>query len=351
MGHKTIRSKWASFLDCYKTGRTLVTLGNGVLRKPEKMRSWDKKTLDKYLMLEPGGDELSSVARYVFSEDTKPIIRSKQTIETILLLKRFNKYRLPQRMCIAEFEGDRVGARYFVVCYEKTERNMLVQEDSKFPFFTAVFGYYDFDEPGMQSRIKSSSGRPVGGQYAILFPIICEIDNVGREHIMDDDATDEERDCGGVRYRSSPTPWIQIHMDESNPAAPIDEPSLIREFISHAGFAVRGLTAMMQTKGIAQDAITLDDVKKLNKKRAANKNAGLIPAHVYVSLGHTYSKTGQRSANPTGRKQRFHLKSAHTKMQHYGPKNSLVKEIFVEAYLVNESEGGQLVVPTRIVKP
>jgi hypothetical protein len=346
MSHKTIRSKWADFLECYKKGDVMVSMGNNVYRTPGRLRYWYKESLDSFLF----GDEtgLKNIPRYVFSDDTKDIINSRETMETIEILKKFGRYHLPYPVCAAEYDYGNAGVRLFAFVYEKKDKCLLDKATIDFPFYVHMFALYDFSNPELARSLKHKDGTLRSQKFAIIYPLFSEMENIPGEAFANDPTANN---IGGIRYQTQPVPWISLALVESTAQVPFDREAVIKEYTVRAGFAVRALTSLMQTKGIKEDVVSTTDLAKLNKKRASNKTP-LIPEHVYITLGHGYDKAGRKTAGSTttGRKMRFHMRSAHIKRQHYGPKNSLVKDIMVEAYLVNAESGGELYNPQRIVK-
>lgn len=88
--------------------------------------------------------------------------------------------------------------------------------------------------------------------------------------------------------------------------------------------------------------------EKLNKHRKA-KGKPPIKEFTSVYIGRVEDKDGKSHAY-TGRTMPVHMRAGHTRQQHYGKGNALVKTVYIQPVLVNFKQGDEVPVPRRIVK-
>lgn len=88
--------------------------------------------------------------------------------------------------------------------------------------------------------------------------------------------------------------------------------------------------------------------ERLNKNRAA-KGKEPIPGFTYYYIGAVEDKDGKSHAY-TGRSMPVHMRAGHTRRQHYGKGNALVKTVYIQPVLVNFNPGDDVPVPRRVVK-
>jgi hypothetical protein len=237
---------------------------------------------------------------------------------------------------------------------------------SQYPFSVVCFGLLDIAAAYEKSSLKEKLAddgtpmRPIYDQCAVIYPVRAHMENVPGTYEFDDaldrfgnadEITYEKREIGGVTYSMEPVPWIDMSRAEYE-REEVNINHVHGTFVSIGGYAIRALTVMLNTKGIGRERIADADICKLNKRRNA-KRIPTIPAHVYIHIASYTNRKGAQvlvgDRGKTGRKQRFHMRSAHVKQQPYGPGKSLRKEIMVDSYLVNEDEGGDLYNPVRVV--
>jgi hypothetical protein len=100
-------------------------------------------------------------------------------------------------------------------------------------------------------------------------------------------------------------------------------------------FAVSIGLLMLNIQGIEKIPI---DTTIFNRSRIRRGRA-IAPAHSLIHIGSVYDRKMQqhKRGTETGSKMPVHFRTAHTRRQHHGPDNSLVKIIFVPGILVNFS--------------
>lgn len=106
---------------------------------------------------------------------------------------------------------------------------------------------------------------------------------------------------------------------------------------------------LMNMKGIDREE---HSCAPLNKQRA-KKGKPLISDYTYLRIGHVYRADGTRVKYTDGdiRKMPMHVRSAHTRRQHYGKNNEETKIIYVPSVIVNFNPDGEAKKPKpKIVK-
>jgi len=122
-----------------------------------------------------------------------------------------------------------------------------------------------------------------------------------------------------------------------------DSLRLIRESYAQLLFS---LVFARRVKGV--DQAFSPAPAKLNKARAA-KGKPPVTEFTVMRVGHYYDRAGNKHSMPTGRTVRVHMRAGHTRGQHYGPKNSLLKTIYVPPTIVNFDPNVEVPMPKRIV--
>lgn len=89
--------------------------------------------------------------------------------------------------------------------------------------------------------------------------------------------------------------------------------------------------------------------KNLNKARIA-KGKPPIREFTVLRVGHVYDRDGKAHAVGTGRKMPIHMRAGHSRRQHYGKANALVKTIYVPPTIVNFDPNSEVKMPKRILK-
>jgi hypothetical protein len=124
----------------------------------------------------------------------------------------------------------------------------------------------------------------------------------------------------------------------------------MREIAMGSGLiAINMALVLMNMKGIDREVHTFE---ALNKQRV-RKGKQAIPQYTYVRIGHVYRADGTRVKYTEGdvRQMPMHVRSAHTRRQHFGKENSETKLIYVPSCIVNfDPHGGKTVPKQRIVK-
>lgn len=121
----------------------------------------------------------------------------------------------------------------------------------------------------------------------------------------------------------------------------------IRELWAHRiSWAVMFVFLMQHVRGIAKDKVPAP--VKWNKHRRA-KGKREITAYTSLYIGRVEDKDG-KSHEYTGRTMPVHMRAGHTRRQHHGPGNSLIKTVYIQPVLVNFNPGDEVPVPRRIVK-
>lgn len=108
----------------------------------------------------------------------------------------------------------------------------------------------------------------------------------------------------------------------------------------------------LNTRGLEKQVITPEG---LNKARA-KKGKPHIPTVTTVRIGTVYDRSGiahnygNDGAN-SGRRMRVHLRAGHTRNQHHGPQNSLIKIVYIPPVLVNYNPGDEMPeLPEKIIR-
>lgn len=113
--------------------------------------------------------------------------------------------------------------------------------------------------------------------------------------------------------------------------------------------AIQMALVLMNMKGIDRE---VHEFPALNKARV-KKGKPSIAQYSYVRIGHVYKADGSRVKYTAGdhRHMPMHIRSAHTRRQHFGKENSEVKIIYVPSCIVNFNPGEEMKAPKqRIVK-
>ena len=130
---------------------------------------------------------------------------------------------------------------------------------------------------------------------------------------------------------------VRLHNDYSG-----HNETWMRNFM--AGYATAVL--LRHIKGAAHEHKAAPE--RLNKKRVAGGKEP-IPGFTYYYIGQVEDKDG-KSHEYTGRSMPVHMRAGHTRRQHHGPGNSLIKTVYIQPVLVNFNPGDEVPVPRRIVK-
>lgn len=104
----------------------------------------------------------------------------------------------------------------------------------------------------------------------------------------------------------------------------------------------------LNTKGIEKQVRQHDG---LNKARA-KKGKSSVPPYTTIRIGTVYDRDGKgtKVAEGTGRTMPVHLRAAYTRAQHFGPNNSEVKQVYIEACIVNYRPESGADMPSLVAK-
>jgi hypothetical protein len=104
----------------------------------------------------------------------------------------------------------------------------------------------------------------------------------------------------------------------------------------------------LNTKGIEKQVRQHDG---LNKARAKRGKPTVQP-YTTIRIGTVYDRDGKgtKIAEGTGRTMPVHLRSAYTRAQHFGPNNSEVKQVYIEACIVNYRPESGADMPSLVAK-
>lgn len=157
-------------------------------------------------------------------------------------------------------------------------------------------------------------------------------------HYLKDGAEDGSNRLG-IKWKTYLAPFIRTDkIPEDMKRKLIDANSQSANRTSSC--ALTAVVALLKTKGIIQDKIEVP--AKMNKSRAATGKP-LIKDHTVIRIGHVYDRQGKAiEYNHTGRKMPVHWRAGHIRNQRFGPNRSKSYEIFIEAMLVNYTEGTPL---------
>lgn len=113
------------------------------------------------------------------------------------------------------------------------------------------------------------------------------------------------------------------------------------EVVSHVTIlALNVALVLMNMTGIEREH---ESHPKLNKAREKTGKQA-IPDYTYLKIGHVQRSDGSRVKYNSGdvRTMPMHVRSAHTRRQHYGTNNELTKIIYVPSVIVNFNPGGNV---------
>lgn len=136
--------------------------------------------------------------------------------------------------------------------------------------------------------------------------------------------------------------WVVSHRKDIDPAVK-------RLALGPCMMAIQVCLVLMNMKGIEREVHSFEP---LNKHRI-KKGKPAIAQYSYVRIGHVYRSDGTKIKYTDGdhRHMPMHVRSAHTRRQHYGKENSETKLIYVPSCIVNFNPADELRVPKqRIVK-
>lgn len=134
------------------------------------------------------------------------------------------------------------------------------------------------------------------------------------------------------RFRITPRvgEWEVAYNHDTNP--------IIKQLAMGPCFlAINMALVLMNMKGIEREVHSFEP---LNKQRI-KKGKPAIAQYNYVRIGHVYRSDGTRIKYSEGdhRKMPMHVRSAHTRRQHFGKENSETKIIYVPSCIVNFNPG------------
>lgn len=97
----------------------------------------------------------------------------------------------------------------------------------------------------------------------------------------------------------------------------------------------------LNVKGIDKEVVTPAGLNRNREKRGLPS----IPTVTTIRIGTVYDRDGKAvrlDGGASGRKVRVHLRAGHTRNQHYGPENSLIKIVYIAPVLVNYNPGDEM---------
>lgn len=102
------------------------------------------------------------------------------------------------------------------------------------------------------------------------------------------------------------------------------------------------------TRGVRREQVTSDQLRKLNKARAAHKKLPITPYTVF-HIGKVYDTKGASTTWHPGTKMRPHLRSGHVRQQACGVGRKDHKLVFIEPLLVNCTSRDEIDRKPRVV--
>lgn len=162
------------------------------------------------------------------------------------------------------------------------------------------------------------------------------------------DQKDEGFGVEDVSYDMLPRPdgsWDARQMGEGKVDA---TPAVKEELVRKTSFLMAAITAISvgpRIRGVATE--TSRAPVNLNKARAA-KGKPPIREFTVMKIGRVYDSNGKEHAY-TGRTMPVHLRAGHSRRQHYGCGNELVKTIYVQPTIVNFDPNAEVKMPKRIL--
>lgn len=132
-------------------------------------------------------------------------------------------------------------------------------------------------------------------------------------------------------------------------SAPDIDPKVRDTAVEALLMAINIAFVLMNMKGIEQEEHNCEALNKHRRK----KNKPEISQYSYVRIGHVYRADGSRVKYTDGsiRSMPMHVRTAHTRRQHYGKENSETKIIYAPSCIVNFNPGEELKKPKqKIVK-
>lgn len=110
----------------------------------------------------------------------------------------------------------------------------------------------------------------------------------------------------------------------------------LKEYHTHTWkFGGRSAYKLLLVMLATRNAVKTTKERKLMKFGIGGKNKNRYTTTITIGKITEHSDPSK----PTGIKRRPHLRRGHVRNQHYGPRNELVKQIFIEPIFVNADEG------------
>jgi hypothetical protein len=118
------------------------------------------------------------------------------------------------------------------------------------------------------------------------------------------------------------------------------DPRMLDVAKNAAVIAINASLVLMNMKGIEREVHTFTPLNKQREKKGKPR----IPQYTYLRIGHVYKADGTRVKYTEGdhRHMPMHVRSAHTRRQHFGKENAETKIIFVPSCIVNFDPGSNL---------
>lgn len=133
--------------------------------------------------------------------------------------------------------------------------------------------------------------------------------------------TEERNDEGqitGVRFHANPS--------EAN----------TKEAREIAARVLRIPLILFSTKGIAQESVST--AEQVNRKRRLHGKPAIQP-YIRLVVGQVYDREGNEIPEHERRHVRPHIRAGHSRRQHHGPRNSLLKTVHIPPTVVNYGAG------------
>ncbi|HEY5798296.1 MAG TPA: hypothetical protein VIU82_25115 [Bosea sp. (in: a-proteobacteria)] len=131
--------------------------------------------------------------------------------------------------------------------------------------------------------------------------------------------------------------WEDGNLHFDYPETPVwgeqmDYHTLVRDLFA----APVAFLRLLSVRGIAQERV--EPSEKLNKKRRLHGKPAIQP-YIRLVVGQVYDREGNAIPEHERRHVRPHIRAGHSRRQHHGPQNSLIKTIHIPSTVVNYGSG------------
>lgn len=214
--------------------------------------------------------------------------------------------------CVAAIRA-MIEANILKLSYPEMRLEWQIRQAESAQFVGTMLGFKEMEPIHEFVRLKETD-RGIEATYAFYF---CKS---GLGAIYED------------KFRITPRvgEWIVEYNHDTDP--------IIKQMaIGPCFLAINMALVLMNMKGIERE---VHEFAALNKQRIKKKKPA-ISTYNYVRIGHVYKADGSRIKYTDGdhRSMPMHVRSAHTRRQHFGKENSETKIIYVPSCIVNFNPG------------